>query len=116
MLLNKKTIINISLIAVLAIAAGAGYYFSRLKSPTKAPEEKTYAKLVTPKDQEPIKIAPKVFQNGRAIALPILMYHHVGQLPNNPDSTRVDLTVPTDNFEAQVKWLKDNKLEHKIFQ
>ena len=108
MLLNKKTIINISLIAVLAIAAGAGYYFSRLKSPTKAPEEKTYAKLVTPKDQEPIKIAPKVFQNGRAIALPILMYHHVGQLPNNPDSTRVDLTVPTDNFEAQVKWLKDN--------
>lgn len=33
---------------------------------------------------------------------PILMYHHVGYLPPNPDATRVSLTVPPELFAAHL--------------
>jgi peptidoglycan/xylan/chitin deacetylase (PgdA/CDA1 family) len=33
---------------------------------------------------------------------PILMYHHVGALPPNPDATRVSLTVPPELFAAHL--------------
>lgn len=43
--------------------------------------------------------------------VPIIMYHHVGPLPPNPDLIRKDLTVAPENFEAQLKYLKDNGIE-----
>ncbi|MBI5530162.1 MAG: polysaccharide deacetylase family protein [Candidatus Doudnabacteria bacterium] len=44
----------------------------------------------------------------KVLRLPILMYHHVGDLPDKADGTRQDLTVPTAEFEQQVKWLSEN--------
>lgn len=41
------------------------------------------------------------------ITIPILMYHHVGDLPSNPDSTRKDLTLPTASFRSQAEWLAE---------
>jgi peptidoglycan/xylan/chitin deacetylase (PgdA/CDA1 family) len=38
--------------------------------------------------------------------VPVLMYHYVGDLPANADAVRKDLTVSTQNFNAQVTWLK----------
>lgn len=40
-----------------------------------------------------------------ALAVPILMYHHVGPLPGDADALRRDLTVSVGDFEAQVAWL-----------
>lgn len=42
----------------------------------------------------------------REVRVPILMYHHVGPLPNKPDLIRVGLTVLPDNFEKQLQFLK----------
>jgi peptidoglycan/xylan/chitin deacetylase (PgdA/CDA1 family) len=44
----------------------------------------------------------------RRIHVPILMYHYIGNLPANADNTRINLTVDTDNFRAQMQYLADN--------
>jgi peptidoglycan/xylan/chitin deacetylase (PgdA/CDA1 family) len=41
------------------------------------------------------------------VRIPILMYHHVGDLPPDADALRTDLTVLTANFEAQMNFLAD---------
>ena len=46
--------------------------------------------------------------SARALRVPILMYHHVGPLPEHADQLREDLTVSEENFEQQVKWLYEN--------
>jgi len=38
-------------------------------------------------------------------AVPVLMYHYIGDLPANADATRKDLDVTTQNFEAQMNFL-----------
>lgn len=40
------------------------------------------------------------------LKIDILMYHHVGDYPENADATRRGLTVSTKNFNEQVAWLK----------
>jgi peptidoglycan/xylan/chitin deacetylase (PgdA/CDA1 family) len=45
------------------------------------------------------------------LRVPILMYHHVGDLPEKPDAIRRDLTVSTDNFTEQVAWAKEQGYE-----
>lgn len=47
----------------------------------------------------------------REVKAPILMYHHVGPLPDEPDQVRIGLTVPPDNFEAQLKFFKQRGYE-----
>lgn len=41
----------------------------------------------------------------------ILMYHHIGPLPNNANELRKDLTVSAENFELQTAWLKGQGYE-----
>jgi peptidoglycan/xylan/chitin deacetylase (PgdA/CDA1 family) len=43
----------------------------------------------------------------REVKAPILMYHHVGPLPDAPDMIRIGLTILPDNFEAQLKFLQE---------
>jgi len=66
---------------------------------------KSYAQKVSTKDTEPLKISEQDKKN--LTELPILMYHHVGELPENSDAIRRDLTVSTTDFEREVKWLSD---------
>src|SRR5579864_2042437 len=54
------------------------------------------------------KSTPVLQTDDVSLKLPILMYHHVGSLPQNADATTKDLTVPAQNFLQQVKWLSDN--------
>lgn len=44
----------------------------------------------------------------KKLKLPILMYHHIGSVPNPKDELRKDITVSPEDFEKQVKWLKDS--------
>ncbi len=43
----------------------------------------------------------------REARVPILMYHHVGELPPDADAVRRSLTVSQERFEAQMKFLAD---------
>ncbi len=62
---------------------------------------------VTKTDRTPISVPNQIVAKGRGIKLPILMYHHVGFMPEGVhDPLRAGLTVLPDNFEQQVKWLK----------
>jgi peptidoglycan/xylan/chitin deacetylase (PgdA/CDA1 family) len=43
----------------------------------------------------------------RALRIPILMYHHIAVAPPGADAVRVDLSVPPDVFDAEMKMLAD---------
>jgi peptidoglycan/xylan/chitin deacetylase (PgdA/CDA1 family) len=43
------------------------------------------------------------------ISAEVLMYHHVGPLPADADNIRKGLTVSTQEFETQVKYLAEHK-------
>ncbi|NPV07521.1 MAG: polysaccharide deacetylase family protein [Anaerolineae bacterium] len=47
----------------------------------------------------------------RTVDLPILMYHHVGDVPAGADSIRRGLTVSESNFRAQMAYLRDSGYE-----
>jgi peptidoglycan/xylan/chitin deacetylase (PgdA/CDA1 family) len=108
--LNKKIISLWVLIFVcLALAlAGVCYLRYQIKIFETDSKNKISSGLITAKDREPLVVSPEAMQNGRVITLPILMYHHIGVLPENAGKIEADLTVPTANFEAQVKWLNQN--------
>lgn len=49
-----------------------------------------------------------VWPEGTTLSAKILMYHHIGPLPDGADDIRKGLTVSTENFTRQLKYLKDN--------
>ncbi len=48
---------------------------------------------------------------GEEVKASVLMYHHIGGLPDNADQIRIGLTVSTEEFESQVKYLAENDYE-----
>jgi len=58
---------------------------------------------------------PDAKAKSREAKVPILMYHHVGPLPNQPDQIRIGLTVLPDNFEKQLQFLKARGYESVDF-
>jgi len=50
-----------------------------------------------------------VWPEDQTIKASILMYHHIGPLPQDADDIRRGLTVSLENFENQMKFLKQNK-------
>ena len=62
---------------------------------------------ITPEDRAPLPIPPNVIRQGKALRLPILMYHHIGTMPPvKHDPLRLSLTVSPQDFERQVAWVK----------
>lgn len=61
---------------------------------------------IKPEDLAPLPIPKSAIAAGKALLLPILMYHHVGMPPKGSDLLRSGLTVSPQNFEQQVAWLK----------
>ena len=96
------------IVVVILLSAMVFRFYNNWQTLKKIESNKTgdtaYARLITRKDTEALPKAPA----GRSIKLPILMYHHVGPLPEKPTGLRRDLTVSAEEFTAQVKWLKDN--------
>lgn len=46
--------------------------------------------------------------SGQAAHVPILMYHHINDLPTNATELEQTWTVAPKNFEAQMSWLAQN--------
>lgn len=70
------------------------------------PETRSLQVLQMPQEKKLNTKLKKNFDSKQYINLPILMYHHVGELPKNPSSLRKNLTVSVKDFELQVAWLK----------
>ena len=49
------------------------------------------------------------------ISASVLMYHHVGSLPEKADTIRKGLTVSAEEFESHVKYLVDNDYQVMSF-
>src|SRR5689334_13233992 len=54
------------------------------------------------------KKTPQWDYAARVVHVPILMYHYIDKLPEKADLVLKDLVVSRKDFEAQMKWLKDN--------
>jgi peptidoglycan/xylan/chitin deacetylase (PgdA/CDA1 family) len=52
--------------------------------------------------------SPQWDHASRVVHIPILMYHYIDKLPEKADLVLKDLVVSREDFEAQMKWLKDN--------
>lgn len=108
MIKKKKNFYLAVTTVVILLSAMAFRFYNNWQTLKKIEGNKTgdtaYSQLITKKDTEALPKAPA----GRGIKLPILMYHHIGPLPEKPTDLRRDLTVSTEDFTTQVKWLKDN--------
>jgi peptidoglycan/xylan/chitin deacetylase (PgdA/CDA1 family) len=62
--------------------------------------------IITKQDLAPLPIPQTAKLNGKVLLLPVLMYHHIGDLPQVNDAIRRGLTVSPQNFAAQVAWVK----------
>lgn len=70
-----------------------------VRSANPAPRDAKHADLAAS--------APLPPRPGPTVRVPILMYHHVGDVPTDANAIRRDLTVSTDDFSRQVQWLHD---------
>lgn len=66
--------------------------------------------LTSQSDQPPQPVqlpTENVISDGtmRRIQIPILMYHYIGQLPENADPYRIELTVSTQRFREHLEYL-----------
>jgi len=87
-------------------------YASKSKAQVQIPQVATAAstKTTTPiqgilAEQAEIQVPPEN-ENPQELAVPILMYHHVGPLASDADEITTNLTVDPEKFEAQLSWLK----------
>lgn len=53
---------------------------------------------------------------GRAVKVPILMFHYIGRNPNPADKARYALSVSPDLFESEIKYLIDHGYRTIDFQ
>lgn len=75
-----------------------------LATPTATP---TSTPIPTPSHTPTPLPTPDEQARAREVKVPILMYHHVGPLPAEPDQIRIGLTILPENFELQLQFLKD---------
>ncbi len=110
---------------VIALTAGFGLnhflkknqieiHSNRKSAEAKTPDNNNIKQQEqTPPANEVTEVVPKetvqsLIASGKALHIPILMYHHVGVAPENADATHKGLTVSPEEFTAQVQWLKNN--------
>ncbi len=102
--LNKPRLQFVLLATAILLTACAGFLVSHKSAKSNKISSENQA-TVSPEDKEQLPLTAETIKHGRAVVVPVLMYHHIGDLPNNANKTRQDLTVSKDNFEQQVRWL-----------
>lgn len=110
MIKKKSTLSPLRFIILILIACFIVWFFlKREASSTKD------ANILINQTQAAITATPlatvavdQELPSGREVPVSILMYHHVGPLPENADDIRKGLTVSAVTFENQMKKLKDD--------
>lgn len=98
--------ITFAILAVLIIA-----FFYVAKNENKPKEEAQSAPDLAQTSVEPTQTVDRsnlIWSKNQTVKAAILMYHHIGPLPSDADDIRRDLTVSLENFEQQMKYLKQN--------
>jgi peptidoglycan/xylan/chitin deacetylase (PgdA/CDA1 family) len=97
--------LRLTFAALLLIGAGFGVVELAKQSDNKVAQFIYHPRLhqVQAADEQENSFSPAAPQRG--LPVPILMYHHVGDLPVDADGLRQDLTVSKADFTAQVNWL-----------
>lgn len=108
---NKKLIIVCILIAAIAVF-GLHKPIPDQSRPAGATQEASKSKppVLTPTINLSSALAAARIP-GKSLHIPVLMYHHVGPLPDRPDKLSLDLTVSPDEFRAQVEYFKNSGYE-----
>jgi peptidoglycan/xylan/chitin deacetylase (PgdA/CDA1 family) len=114
--LKTSNIILVLLISALVLSACSstgsvsGFFQSKptltpTESPTSTPEPPTMTPLPTetPLPTATPTLEPVTVAAGQNLTVPILLYHHIG---NDHPGNRY--YVPTEAFDAQMKWLSDH--------
>lgn len=110
---NKKTSKSLYFaILVLVLAGALIWFFYPKKSVAPAPKPTIDQSVIdranqatTPNTQP--QTPDLSWPAGQTIDAKILMYHHIGPLPADADAIRQGLTVSAENFDTQMKYLKD---------
>jgi len=105
--MSHKTKHQILFLIILAAVIGLMILLWPKKS--IAPEASSIGQYFTPS----VTITPQ--QSGQIVAAKseiakasVFMYHHIGPLPEKADTIRKGLTVSSEEFESQVKYLTEN--------
>lgn len=107
---KPKKIILIIILAVVAIAALFYFFGKQVANAPEASSREATSKqeeVSATENSETVSTALSWSQD-QMVNAKVLMYHHIGPLPENPDSVRVGLTVSAEKFESQMKYLSDN--------
>lgn len=101
------------LVAAFVVLIGIIFYL-RKDNPITTDEEAAAVvdsptPIQSPTPTPQIDLALIQIPTQKTISAKILMYHHIGSLPENPDNIRRGLTVSNENFESQVKYLVVNQ-------
>ena len=104
---NRKSIRG-SGIWVFFLLAVLVFVFFQLINPIEAnaPSDAIEAS-VTPVSKEQNSSTNQDLTDGVAEAS-VLMYHHIGPLPNENDKIRYGLTVSEEDFDAQIKYIEES--------
>lgn len=76
--------------------------------PTPPPEERAPVDILTATPTVVVDMASLNINSVKTVNPKVLMYHHIGSLPENSDAIRQGLTVSKENFESQIQFLTDN--------
>jgi len=101
--MSRKHKANLFL-TICALLIGAVIYFMFMSEKAVAPEPKK--DFITPTKQA--ELINYQTAEGNHVQVPVLMYHHVGPLPEKADDIRRGLTVSTEEFDEQLAHLKEN--------
>ncbi len=104
--MSKKHKANITLI-ILAVVSAIIVYSIFFTDKATAPEASV--NFETTKTEAVQSPQSKYQEPQTQIEAAVLMYHHVGPLPANADNIRKGLTVSTEEFESQIKYLVEQK-------
>jgi len=105
---NKKLVIVGAIVIVIALLAIIYLFiFSHIEAnqlrSTQTPFPSPLASPELPLDYTNLTLPPS-----EMVDVKVLMYHHIGPLPSDADDIRKGLTVSADDFEKQMKYLKEN--------
>lgn len=105
---RKPPIFQISAFIILVLLIGAFFYVAQNeKSKVEADKILEPAKPLV-KPTKTTSAENLTWPANQTINAAVLMYHHIGTLPEDADEIRKGLTVSLENFEAQMKYLKEN--------